>query len=142
MVEEPAWQRDARLKGDEARMVRMESQVSAIHDLLVEYRRKQDSDRSEMEQHFIKDDQRFASIDSRLQGFQTQISALNSTADRIEKILSGDEGLVNQVKVLSDDKKAHAAITGFLGSTWTHLAGGGGLVLFIVALYTFITGGL
>lgn len=124
MNEEPAWQREARLKGDEARMVRLEERIAAVHELLLDERKARQNYEATLEKHQQQDETRFASIDSRMQGFQTQISTVAETLARIEKKLDGEGGLINRVKELEEDGLARTAVQRFLDSAWAHLLAG------------------
>ncbi len=127
MSEETPAERDRRVRGEEARMVRMEERLDAVHELLVDLRRERARDRDELNKHLELDDKRFSSIDSRLQGFQTQITTMTDSLNRIEKGLTGTEGLTNRVQVLEDGERDRSAVQRFLASTWTHVIAGAGL---------------
>jgi hypothetical protein len=137
--EEPVWQREARLKGDEARMVRVEQRLDAVHELLMDQRLRRGEDRESLNEHLKLDDQRFASIDSRLQGFQTQLSSASETLGRIEKTLTGDEGVLPRIAFLETGETRRTAVSRFLGSAWFHISLGATTVLAVVALYTVLS---
>ena len=117
-------------------MVRVEEQLKSIeerqkatHELLVEERAARKLTEEGMQHHMAEDDRRFASIDSRLQGTQAQLSTMADTLKRIEAKVDGKiESLEKRLGVMEDGEKARSAVRRFLDSTWTHVLGGGGIV--------------
>lgn len=146
MNDEPAWQRDKRLKDEEARMVRVEEDIAAIRrqtDSMLELFQEERKLRRQAEEALLKHEQddssKFASIDSRLQGIQTQLSAISTTNARIEQKVDQVEP---RLKALEDDSTGRTAVQRFLSSTWTHMAAGGGIVAALAALYSLLAGAL
>ena len=92
-MSESSAERDMRIRGEEARMVRVEERLDAVHALLLEEKGKRGEDRRSLTEHTQLDETRFASIDSRLQGQQTQLSQIGAGILRIENSLTSDSGL-------------------------------------------------
>ena len=92
-MSESSAERDRRIRGDEARLVRLEERLEAIHELLKDERVRREETRRMLGEHTHQDEERFASIDSRLQGQQTQLSQIAESAIRIERSLTSDSGL-------------------------------------------------
>lgn len=145
---EPNWMRDKRLKDEEARMVRVEEDLSAIkrsseatHELLIEERKARRAAEEALLKHEGDDTTKFASIDSRLQGTQTQLSTTTATLERIEKKLDGvTVDTNNRLKALEDGETGRTAVQRFLGSAWTHMAAGGSIVAALAGLYKLAGG--
>ena len=95
--ETPA-ERDRRIRGEEARVVRIEERLQAVHELLIDERSKRGEDRRALTEHQAQDEQRFTSIDSRLQGQQTQLTQMAESLIRIERSLTGNDGLDDRLK--------------------------------------------
>ena len=93
-------ERDRRIRSEVERQVRMEEQLKAIHDIVLDERSKRGEDRRVFGEHTLQDDQKFTSIDSRLQGQQTQLSTINESLIRIERSLAGDGGLEPRLRKL------------------------------------------
>jgi RimJ/RimL family protein N-acetyltransferase len=127
-------ERDRRVRGEEARMVQLEERVKAIHELMIDERRNRIVYEETLNKHQQQDEQKFSSIDSRMQGFQTQISTITDTLNRIEKSLVGDDGLSNRVKTLEDEGVGRSAVQRFLDSTWTRFLGGASFGLALAGL--------
>lgn len=97
---EEAWQRDARIRKEEARLVLLEAAVQGvaasvkeIHDLLLEEKGARRKAEERLEKHMAEDGQTFVSIDSRLIAQQAQLSHMTEALSRIEGSLTGDKGL-------------------------------------------------
>ena len=90
--------RDRRIRYEEARVVRIEERLGAVHELLLDERGKRGEDRRSLSEHTQQDEQRFASIDSRLQGQQTQLTQMVESLSRIERSLTGDGGIEGRVR--------------------------------------------
>lgn len=141
---EPDWMRDARLKGEEARMVRVEADVGAIkvsaeatHELLLEERKARRAAESALANHEADDTSKFASIDSRLQGTQTQLSTTTATLDRIEKKIDNVAAdHESRMKALEDDATGRTAVARWLRSAWVQLGIGASIGASLVGLYT------
>lgn len=95
--ETPA-ERDRRIRGEEARLVRFEEAVKALRELLTDERSKRAEDKKALGEHMHEDEQRFASIDSRLQGQQTQLSQIAESTLRIERSLTSDGGIEQRLR--------------------------------------------
>lgn len=98
--EEAPWQRDDRLRKEEARLVLLEAAVQGIaasvkevHDLLLEEKGIRRKAEEGLEKHMAEDNQSFVSIDSRLIAQQAQLSHMSEALTRIEGSLTGDRGL-------------------------------------------------
>lgn len=91
-------ERERRIRGEEARMVRLEERLQAVHELMLDERGKREEGRRALTEHQAQDDQRFTSIDSRLQGQQTQLTQIAESIIRIERSLTGDGGLEKRVQ--------------------------------------------
>lgn len=135
--EEATWQRDKRLKDEEARLVRFEEHLSTVddrtkatHELLVEERGSRRRAEEEFAKHMVEDDRRFTSIDSRLQGTQAQLSTISDTLLRID----------TRLKTIETGDANRTAVQKFLSNTWTHIVGGGGVVAAGVALVKLLEG--
>ena len=63
------YQRDERIRSEEARLVRIEEALKRIENGQIEAL-------GTLNEHLPKDDERFSSIDSRLQGIQNQLTTL------------------------------------------------------------------
>ncbi len=124
MVEESFAERDRRIRGEEARMVQLEERVKAIHELMIDERRARIVYEDSLNKHQQLDDSRFASIDSRMQGFQTQISGVTDTLNRIEKSLVGENGIISRLKIVEEEGLGRTAVQRFLNSAWAHLLAG------------------
>ncbi len=98
-TETPA-ERDRRIRGEEARTVRIEERLAAVHELLIDERSKRGEDRRALTEHQQQDEQRFTSIDSRLQGQQTQLTQMAESLIRIERSLTGDGGVDQRLRKL------------------------------------------
>ncbi len=141
---EPNWQRDARLKAEESRMVKLESnvlairgQTTAIRELFDEERKQRRAAEEALERHERADSEKFASIDSRLQGAQAQLAGINDILKRIESKVDGHEP---RISGLEDDRKGRTAVAMWLRSAWVQLGIGGGVGGTLVALYTVLAG--
>jgi hypothetical protein len=108
-------------------MVQLEERVKAIHELMIDERRARQVYEATLDKHQQADDARFASIDSRMQGFQTQISAATDTLNRIEKSLVGENGIANRLAAVEGEWTARTAVQRFLSSAWTHTLAGAGV---------------
>ena len=141
---EPNWMRDKRLRDEEARMVRVEEDLRSIkasaeatHELLLEERKSRRAAEAALLNHENDDASKFASIDSRLQGIQNQLSQISTSNERIERKVDLGEG---RIKKLEDGEAGRTAVQRFLSSTWTHMAAGGGVAALAVALYSLLAG--
>lgn len=136
---EPDWMRDKRLKDEEARMVLIETNVAAIRqqtdairELFEEERRQRRRAEDRLEEHEQSDATKFASIDSRLQGTQTQLSTI------IEK-LSAIERYESRIKALEDDAVGRTAVGHWLRNAWVQLGIGASVGGTLVGFYAVIT---
>ena len=136
-MEEASWQRDKRLRDEEARLVRFEEHLGAVddrtkatHELLLEERGSRRRAEEEFAKHMAEDDRRFSSIDSRLQGIQAQLSTISDTLNRTD----------SRLKTIEAGESDRSAVQKFLSSTWTHIVGGGGVVAAGVALVKLLEG--
>ena len=102
MNEENAAERDRRIRGEEARMVRVEEHLDAVHELLLDERAKRGLDRVTLAEHTHEDELRFVSIDSRLQGQQTQLTQIAESVLRIERSLTAEGGI--EIRLRSMEK--------------------------------------
>lgn len=103
--EETPTERDRRIRGEEARMVRfeegikrVETRVDSVHELLVDVRRRGTDDQEELAKHMHTDEERFSSIDSRLQGQQTQLTQINETVLDIKRFLTSEGGIDHRLR--------------------------------------------
>ena len=143
---EPEWLRDKRLKDEEARMVQIESNVvsikttmEAIRESFEEERKMRRRAEERLESHEQSDNTRFSSIDSRLQGIQTQLSTMNDTQSRIEKKV--DTGAADhdlRIKKLEDDAVGRTAVARWLRSAWVQLGIGASIGATLVGAYALI----
>ena len=90
--------RDRRIRYEEARVVRIEVRLGAVHELLLDERGKRGEDRRSLMEHTQQDEARFASIDSRLQGQQTQLTQVAESLIRIERVLTGETGIESRIR--------------------------------------------
>ncbi len=90
---ETAAERDRRVRGEEARTVRIEERLQAVHELMLDERAKRARAEDRLNDHQQHDELRFTSIDSRLQGQQTQLTQMAESLIRIERGVTGDGGL-------------------------------------------------
>lgn len=97
---ETSAERDRRIRGEEARLVRFEERLAAVHELLLDERAKRGDDRRALIDHQQQDEQRFTSIDSRLQGQQTQLTQMAESLIRIERSLTGEGGIDPRIRKL------------------------------------------
>lgn len=141
---EPDWMRDKRLKDEEARMVNLESnvkatrdQTEAIHEMFVEERKLRRAAEEALLKHESDDATKFSSIDSRLQGTQTQLSTITDTVKRIESLVTAIEP---RIKTLEDDSTGRSAVTRWLKSTWVQLGIGASVGATLMGLYTLLAG--
>ncbi len=135
---EPEWMRDKRLRDEEARMVLIESNVTAIRQqtdairqLFEEERKQRRRAEERLEEHEQSDNTRFASIDSRLQGTQTQLSTI------IEK-LTAIEKYEPRIKALEDDAVGRTAVGRWLRNAWVQIGIGVSIGGTLVGLYTVL----
>lgn len=98
MTNETPSERDRRIRSEEARMVRVEERLDSVHELLLDERSKRSADRITLADHTHDDELRFASIDSRLQGQQTQLTQIAESVLRIERSLITDGGLESRLR--------------------------------------------
>ena len=143
---EPEWMRDKRLRDEEARMVLIESNVAAIRaqtdaikQLFDEERNQRRRAEERLEEHEQSDNTRFSSIDSRLQGIQTQLSTINDTQSRIEKkVDTGAADHESRIKTLEDDATGRTAVTRWLHLAWVQLGIGASIGATLVGAYALI----
>lgn len=100
MNQESPGERDRRIRDEEARMVRVEERLDAVHQLLLDERNRRGADRAVVDEHIHQDELRFASIDSRLQGQQTQLTQISESVLRIERSLTSDGGLEPRLRTV------------------------------------------
>ncbi len=141
---EPEWMRDKRLRDEEARMVLLESNVKAIRDqtdaireLFEEERKQRRAAEEALERHERSDHEKFASIDSRLQSTQTQLTTMTETLGRIERKVDSHEP---RLSGLEDESKGRTAVTKWLRLAWVQLGIGAGIGGSLVTLYVLIGG--
>lgn len=134
--------RDKRLKDEEARMVLIESNVAAtrqqtdaIRELFEEERRQRRRAEERLEEHEQTDLSKFTSIDSRLQGAQTQLSTINDTLARIERKVDSVEP---RIKTLEDDATGRTAVARWLRSAWVQLGIGASIGGSLVGAYAVL----
>ncbi len=139
---EPEWMRDKRLRDEEARMVLLESNVAAtkaqteaIHEMFVEERKFRRAAEDALLKHENDDASKFNSIDSRLQGTQTQLATINETLTRIEHKVDGHEP---RLKSLEDETAGRTAVTRWLRSAWVQLGIGASIGGTLVGAYTLL----
>ena len=143
---EPEWMRDQRLRGEEARMVLIESNVAATkasaeatHELLLEERKARRAAEDSLNRHEADDISRFSSIDSRLQGMQTQFSTVIDTLARLERtVTTGAADHENRIKTLEEDRAGRTAVARWLRSAWVQLGIGASIGGTLVGVYTLI----
>lgn len=99
---------------NEARLQKIERTGEATHDLMEEVRKDAKAHRETLTAHLGEDNQRFASIDTRLQGFQTQLSMMSDSVQRIERSTEHLE------RAARDSRNFWAA----LRTQWAFVAGG------------------
>jgi predicted nuclease with TOPRIM domain len=139
---EPEWMRDKRLRDEEARMVQLESNVAsiertttAIRELFEEERRARRAAEAALLNHEQEDATKFSSIDSRLQGIQTQLSSISDTQKRIEdKVAAGD----GRIQALEDDKIGRTAVARWLRSAWVQMGIGASIGGTLVGVYALV----
>lgn len=139
---EPEWMRDARLKGEEARMVQLEAnvkatkdQTDAIHEMFVEERKARRAAEAALERHELSDTEKFASIDNRLRGAQDQLGLITDTLKRIEQKVDGHEP---RLKTLEDDATGRTAVARWLRSAWVQLGIGASIGGTLVGVYALL----
>ena len=139
---EPDWMRDKRLKDEEARMVQLENnvgairtQVDAIKELFDEERKLRRAAEAALLAHEEDDSSKFSSIDSRLQGAQTQLSTVVATLERIEKKVDSHEP---RLKDLEDTETGRSATGRFIRNSWTQVGIGAGIGGTLVGLYSLL----
>lgn len=145
---EPEWMRDKRLRDEEARMVQLEANVQTIKTqgesvlaLFQEERKSRRAAEEALQRHEADDSSKFASIDTRLMGTQTQLSTIISTLERLERtVTTGDADHEKRIKALEDDLTGRSAIMRFMRSTWAQFGIGGAIGGTLVALYTVVAG--
>jgi len=137
---EPEWERDRRLKAEESRLVRLEqnvqatrTQADAIREMLDEERKSRRVAEERLEKHEADDAHRFASIDSRLMGTQTQLSTILDKLSVLDKF-------DNRIQVLEEDKLGRTAVERFLKSAWAQLAMGITVGAALMGLYIQVLG--
>jgi chromosome segregation ATPase len=143
---EPEWMRDKRLKDEEARMVQIESHVGSIKTTMEAIRESFEEERKlrrraeeRLEEHEHSDNTRFSSIDSRLQGIQTQLSTINDTQSRIEKkVDTGAADHEARIKILESDAIGHTAVTRWLRLAWVQLGIGVSIGGTLVGAYALL----
>ena len=139
---EPEWMRDKRLRDEEARMVQLESNVAsiertttAIRELFEDERRARRAAEAALLQHENEDATKFNSIDSRLQGIQTQLSTISDTQKRIEeKVASGD----GRIKALEEESAGRTAVARWLRSAWVQIGIGASIGGTLVGAYALL----
>lgn len=140
---EPGWMRDKRLRDEEARMVRVEDDIKATrtsseatHELLLEERKARRAAEEALAKHEQDDAAKFSSIDSRLQGTQTQLSTIIQTLERLEHTVStGAADHEGRIKVLEDDSLGRNAIEKFLRNAWVQVGIGAGIGSSLMGIY-------
>lgn len=102
---------------NEARLQKIENSSAVGVELLGDIRKEQKRATDELVAHLGDDAQRFASIDSRFMGQQSQLSAIQETGTRIEKQVTAQNGRVADVdaavkKLLAEvyDEDGHSRI--------------------------------
>ncbi len=140
---EPEWMRDKRLRDEEARMVLIEANVSAIRqqtdairELFEEERRQRRRAEERLEEHEQSDSTKFSSIDSRLQGTQTQLSTINETLVRIERKV---DSVDPRIKALEDDAVGRSAVGRWLRNAWVQIGIGASIGGSLVGFYTLVS---
>ncbi len=144
---EPEWMRDKRLRDEEARMVLIESNVvsikttmEAIRESFEEERKMRRRAEERLAEHEQSDDNRFSSIDSRLQGIQSQLSTMNETQTRIEKkVDTGAAAHDVRIKALEDDAVGHTAVARWMRLAWVQLGIGVSIGGTLVGAYALLT---
>lgn len=102
-------ERDRRIRGEEARLVRFEEAVKALRELLTDERAKRAEDKRELGEHMHEDEQRFSSIDSRLQGQQTQLTQIAESTLRIERSLTSEGGIEQRLRKIETSQSNWSA---------------------------------
>lgn len=144
--DEPIWMRETRLRGEEARMVQLESNVAAIRqqadairELFEEERRQRRKAEERLEEHEQSDNTKFASIDSRLQGTQTQLTTIITTLERLERtVKTGDAEHETRLKALEADASGRTAVARWLRSAWVLIGIGASIGGSLVGAYTVL----
>ncbi len=144
---EPEWMRDARLKGEEARMVQLEKNVERIATNMDAIREANDEERrlrrkaeEALLKHEADDSSKFASIDSRLQGFQNQMSSVSDTLVRIEgAVKTKSDDHEQRLGALEDSAAGASAVARFIRSAWVQFVAGAGLMAALVSVYTALS---
>lgn len=133
MNEETQAERDRRIKGEEARLVRFEERLAAVHELLLDERGKREEGRKALVQHEHEDETRFASIDSRLQGQQTQLTQIAESTIRIERSLTHEGGIEARLRRVE-------AVQGNFVAGWKALAAAAGMGAAIATIAAVLVG--
>ena len=136
---EPEWMRDKRLRDEEARMVQLEGNVAAtktsveaIREMFEEERRMRRRVEEAVLSHETDDASKFSSIDSRLQGTQTQLSTIAETLKRIESKVDGQEP---RIKSLEENELGRTAVQRFLKNAWAQVGIGASIGGALAAIY-------
>ncbi len=144
---EPEWERDRRLKMEEARLILLEknleriaTNLDAIKEANDEERRLRRKAEEALLKHEADDSSKFASIDSRLQGFQNQMSSVADTLVRIEGAVKtkGDDH-ESRLQLLEVAATGSSAVARFIRSAWVQFVAGAGLMAALVSVYTALT---
>ena len=113
----------------EANVAAIKAQTDAIRELFEEGQRSRRKADERLEEHEKSDNQKFASIDSRLQGFQTQMSTVVDSLARIE----------GKIKPLENELLSRSAVGRFLQNAWVQVGIGAGLAGAMVAVYNALS---
>lgn len=121
VVTETNFQRDDRIRREEARLVRMEESLSRIEE-------GQKAESVSFTVHMKDDDQRFQSIDSRLIGLQTQLTGIHDTLKIIDERgrnqIETNSHLERRIAVVEKYQSNQSNIAGVLFAQWKVLSGG------------------
>ena len=102
----------------ESNVAAIKAQTDSIREMFDEERKLRRRAEEALLVHEADDATKFSSIDSRLQGAQTQLSTINATLERIERKVDSVEP---RIKSLEEDRTGRTAVARWLRSAWVQL---------------------
>jgi predicted nuclease with TOPRIM domain len=117
----------------EGNITAIRAQLDAIKALFDDERNSRRRAEARLEAHEASDNAKFTSIDSRLQGVQSQLSLISDTSKRIEGKVNDFEP---RLKILEESSMSRTAVKRFLENAWAQVILGAGATGAAISIYS------
>ncbi len=124
----------------ESSVFRMATAMEALKESFDEERKQRRKQEEALLKHEGDDSTKFASIDNRLMGTQTQLTTINDILTRIERsVTSGHADHESRLQTLEDDATGRTAVGRWLRSAWVQIGIGASIGGTLVGAYTVLS---